>query len=160
LRRLALAGVARPAQQPEGREREGTTGREHAEVADFLPAIRQDMRKEPAETRHAVEAGSAAAGPADFPGGAGDRPVPEADETVVGEGDCADRGGQGGAGGVAVVMGLTRDIPGDGPARRIALLQQASVAHGFFAEGTGEGGKGCDGHTAGGAGGPPGQAVR
>jgi hypothetical protein len=133
---------------------------EKAEVADFLQAIRQDMLKKPAEKRHAVEVGSAEAGTTDFPVGEGDRAVREADETVVGDGDFEDRGGKGGDGGVAVVSGLTMDIPGDGPDLRVDLLQQASVAHVVFEEGTGDGGQGFDGNKEVGAGGPPGHAVR
>ena len=159
LRRPGLAGVALPDQRAEGRERDATAGMEQAEVANLLQAIGQDMREEPAEKRHTVEVGSAEAGTAHFPGGAGARAVREADKTVGGDGDLADRGGQIGEGGVAVVMGLPMDIPGDGPDLGIDVLEQASVAHGFCEEGTGEGGKGVDGDKEGGAGGPPGRAV-
>ena len=133
---------------------------EKAEVADFLQAIGQDMLEEPAEKLHAVEVGGAEAGTAHFPVGEGDRAVREADETVVGDGDLEDIRGKVGEGGVAVVIGLTVDIPGDGPDLRIDLLQQAGVAHVFFEEGTVDGGEGFDGDKEVGAGGQPGRAVR
>jgi len=57
--------------------------------------------------------------------GEGDRAVLEADETLVGDGDCADLGGKGGEGGVAVGIGPTMDIPRDGPALGGEVFQQA-----------------------------------
>ena len=73
---------------------------------------------------------------------------------------CEDRGGEGGAGGGAVVRGLTVDIPGEGPALGGDGLQQTGVAHGVFEERAGEGGEGFDRDQRVGAGGPPGRAVR
>jgi hypothetical protein len=88
---------------------------EKAEVADFHEAIGQDVLKEPAEKLHAVEVGSAEAGTAHFPVGEGDGVVREAHETVVGDGDFEDIGSEVGESRVAVVIGLTMDVPGDGP---------------------------------------------
>jgi len=48
-------------------------------------------------------------------GGEGDRAVPQADEPVVGESDLEDLRSAGGESGVAVVLGLRVDVPGDGP---------------------------------------------
>ena len=86
--------------------------------------------------------------------------VREAHEAAVGESDRADRRGEGREGGVAVVMGLTVDVPGEGPGLGSDVRQPSGVAHGVFAEGAGEGGKGVDRDTDGGTGGPPGRAVR
>jgi hypothetical protein len=70
--------------------------------------------------------------------------VRERDKAAVGEGDLKNRGGKGGAGRVAVVGGLTVDVPGDGPDLGGAVLQQAGVAHLVFEEGARDGGEGCD----------------
>ena len=118
------------------------------------------MREEPAEKLHAVEVGGAEAGTAHFPGGEGDRAVRERDEAVVGDGDLEDRRGEGGEGGVAVVIGLTVDVPREGPGLRIDLLQQTGVAHLVFEEGAGDGGERFDRDKEVGSGGPPGRAVR
>ena len=56
----------------------------------------------------------------------------EADEALVGDGDFEDRGGKGGEGGMAVVIGLRVDVPGDGPDLGIDLLQETGLAHVFF----------------------------
>ena len=117
------------------------------------------MLEEPAEKLHDVEVGGAEAGTAHFPVGEGDRAVREADKTVVGDGDLEDIGGEVGEGGVAVVVGLTVDIPGDGPDLRIDVLQQTGVAHIFFEEGAVDGGEGFDGDKEVGPGGQPGRAV-
>ena len=111
----ALAGVSLHDHQADGRERDGTAGMEKAEVADFLKAIGQDVLEEPAEKLHDVEVGGAWACTAHFPVGEGDRAVRERDEATVGDGDPEDIRGEGGEGGVAVVIGLTVDVPGDGP---------------------------------------------
>jgi hypothetical protein len=132
LRRPARAGVALPDQQADGRERDGTAGMEQAEMADFLKAIGQDVLEKPAEKLHDVKVGSAEACTAHFPGGEGDRAVRKADETVVGDGNREDIRGEVRKGGVAVVVGLTVDIPGDGPDLRVDGLQQAGVAHLFL----------------------------
>ena len=113
--RLVLAGVSLLHHQADGRERDGPAGLEQAAMPDFRKAIGQDRLEEPAEKRHDVELGGAEAGPAHLPGGEGNRAVLQAHETVVGDGNLEDRGGEGGAGRVAVVMGLRVDIPGDGP---------------------------------------------
>ena len=81
------------------------------------------------------------------------------DEAAVGDGDLEDIGGEGGEGGVAVVIGLTVDVPGDGPDLGVDVLQQAGVAHVFFEEGAVDGGEGFDGDKEVGAGGQPGRAV-
>jgi hypothetical protein len=60
---------------------------------------------------------------------------------------------------MAVVIGLTVDVPGDRPDLRIDLLQQIGLAHGFFEERTVDGGEGFDRDKEVGAGGPPGRAV-
>ena len=78
---------------------------------------------------------------------------------MVGDGDLEDIGGEGGEGGVAVVIGLTVDIPGDGPDLGVDVLQQSGVAHLFFEDGAGDGGEGFDGDKEVGAGGAPGRAV-
>ena len=127
--------------------------------ADFHAAVRQDVLQEPAETLHDVQGGGAWACAAHFPGGEGDGTVLEAHDAPVGESGLEDRGGEGGAGGVAVRSGLTMPVPGEGPALGVALLQQTSVAPLFFAERPGDGREGCDGAKAGGAGGAPGRAV-
>ena len=69
-------------------------------------------------------------------------------------------GGEGGEGGVAVVIGLTVDVPGDGPDLGSDVLQQSGVAHVFFEERAVDGGEGFDGDKEVGAGGQPGCAVR
>jgi hypothetical protein len=97
---------------------------EKAEVADFHEAVRQDMLEEPVKKLEGVKVRSAEACPAHFPGGAGDRAVLERDNAAVGDGDLEDRGGERGAGGVAVVIGRTVDVPGDGPDLGVDVLQQ------------------------------------
>ena len=124
-------------------------------MAHLHETMRQDVREEPAEKFHAIKGRGAEADPAHFPGGEGDRAVVQADETVVGDGALEDRGGQGGAGGMAIGRRLTMDVPRDGPDLRVDLLPQSSVAHGVCAEGTGDGGAGFDRDKEVGAGGPP-----
>jgi len=77
-----------------------------------------------------------------------------------GPGGPCDGHGAGGQGGVAVVRGLTRDVPGDGPALGGEVLQPSGVAPGCVPERAGERGEGVDGANAVGAGGAPGRAVR
>jgi hypothetical protein len=132
---------------------------QQAEVADVHQAIGQDGLEEPAEKLHDVKVSGAEAGTAHFPGGEGDHAIREADETVGGESDLEDRGGKGSEGGVAVVVGPTMDVPGDGPGLRINLLQQTSVAHVFFEERTGDGGERFHRDKEVGAGRAPGRAV-
>src|SRR5437660_11990424 len=117
------------------------------------------MLEEPAEKLDGVEVGGAGARPAHFPVGESDRTVREADDALVGEGDPENRGGKGGEGGVAVVMGPTMDIPGHSPDLWVDVLQQASVAHGFFEERAGDGCEGFDGDKEVGSGRAPGRAV-
>ena len=120
-----------------------------AEVADFHEAVRQNMLEEPTETLHDVKASRAEACTAHCPGGAGDRAVRQADETVVGDGDLEAIGGKVRAGGMAVGLRLTVDMPGDGPGLRVDVLQETSVTHRFFDECTVNGGEGFDGDQAG-----------
>jgi hypothetical protein len=143
--RLAIDGGALPDQQADGSRRDGTAGMEKAAMPDLHQALGQDVREDPAEQRQDVQASSAEACTAPVPGGAGDRAVCEADETVGGERALEARGGQGRKGGMALVMGPTMDMPGEGPGLRVDVLQETSVTHRFFAEGTGEGGEGFDG---------------
>jgi len=159
LRWLALAGVALPDQQADGREREGTAGMEKAKMPDFHEALGQDMLEEAAETLHAVEVGGAEAGTAHFPVGEGDRVVCERDKAAVGDGDLEDIRGEVGEGGGAVVIGLTVDVPRDGPDLGIDVLQQFGLGHLFFEEGAVDGGKRFDRDKEVGAGGPPDRAV-
>ena len=104
----------------------------------------EDVREEAAEQRHAVEGGEAAAGPAHGAGGAGARAAREGAKALVGDRDLQDRGGERGAGGVALGVRLTGAMPGDGPALRREVLQPTSGAPLFCAEGTGEGGEGVN----------------
>jgi hypothetical protein len=117
------------------------------------------MLEEPAEKFDDGELGGAEACTAHCPVGEGDGTVLEAHDAAVGESDPEDIGGEGGEGGVAVVLGLARDVPGDRPDLRIDLLQQAGVTHVFFEERTGDASKRFDWDKEGGAGGAPGRAV-
>ena len=146
--------------EADGRERDGAAGMEKTEVADFHEALGQDVLEEPAEKLHDVELGSTWAGTADFPVGEGDRAVCERDDAAVGDGDLEDIGGEIGEGGVAVVVGLTVDIPRDGPDLGSDLLQQAGVGHLFLEDGAVDGGEGFDGNKEVGPGGHPRGAVR
>lgn len=142
--RLGIAGMSLLDQQANGCERDGTAGMQKAEVADFHEAVRQDMLEEAAEKLHDVELCRPWAGTAHFAVGAGDRAVREADETVGGDGHREDIGSEVRQGGVAVVMGLTVDIPGDGPDLGGDVLQEASLAHLFLEKRTGNGGERSD----------------
>ena len=124
-------------------------------MPDFHKAIGPDMLKEPAEKRHDVEVGGAWAGTPHFTVGEGDRAVRERDNAAIGDGDPEDIRGEGGEGGVAVVIGLTVDVPRDGPDLGIDVLQQATVAHLFFEEGAVDRGEGFNRDKEGGAGGQP-----
>ena len=121
--RRAIAGVGLPNHQADRRERDGTAGREPAAVPDFHAAVRQDVRQEPAEKLSGVQGRGAEACTAHFPGGESDRAVREAAEALVSESNRADSGGQRGEGGMAVGMGLTLDMPGEGPDLWIAVRQ-------------------------------------
>src|SRR5262249_17246704 len=92
--------------------------------------------------------------------GEGDRTVLECNDAAVGDGDFADRGGEGGGGRVAMVMGLTVDVPGGGPHLWGHVLQQANLAPCFFAYRAGEQGEGLGRAKEGGAGRQPRSAVR
>jgi hypothetical protein len=133
---------------------------EKAEGTDLLPTSGPHVLKDSPEKLHDVEVGGAGTRPARCPGGEGHGAVLEAHDTAVGDRDLEDIGGEGGKGGGAVVMRPTVDIPGDGPDLGIDVLPQASLAHLGFEERTGEGREGFDGDKEGGAGGPPGRAVR
>ena len=124
-------------------------------MTDFPKAIGQDMLEESAEKLDGVEMGRTWAGTAHFPVGEGDRAVRERDDTAVGDGDFEDRQGEGGEGGVAVVMGLTVDVPGDRPDLGGDVLQQSGLVDGFFEERTVDRGEGFDRDKAVGSGGQP-----
>jgi len=156
---LAIEGGCLPEQQADGLERAGTTGMETAAMPDWHNARGPDMLEASAAQRDGVERGRPGAGTAPWTGGERNRAVLEAHDAAVGEGDPEARGGKGGEGGMAVVVGLTVDVPGAGPDRRLALLQQPSVAPVCPQERPGDGGEGLHGDTAGGSGGVPGWAV-
>jgi hypothetical protein len=59
---------------------------------------------------------------------------PEADTALVGDGDTENLGGEVGEGGVSVVIGLTMDVPGDGPDLWVDVRQQSGLAHIFLKE--------------------------
>src|SRR5262249_19818093 len=62
--------------------------------------------------------------------------VLEAYDAAVGEGNPGDVGGGGDEGGMAMGIGLTVDVPRDGPHLGIDVLQQSGLAHLFFEERT------------------------
>jgi hypothetical protein len=157
--RRGIAGVGLPDQQADGRERDSPAGLEKAEVAALLQALRQDMLEEAAETLQDIALGGTEAGTAPLPVGARHRAVLRAAEPVMGAGDLEDRGGQGGEGGGAVVVRLPGDMPGEGPALRLDVLQQASVVPLFLAQSTVDGGEGCEGDQKVAPGRPPGGAI-
>ncbi len=159
LGRPARAGVDRPPHQAAGRERDSTAGMAQADGADWQAASGQDVRAAPAEQRHAVEGGGTGPRTAHGPVGERDRAVRERDKAAGGEGDLADRGGTGGQGGGAGVLGLPMDMPREGPDRGMDGLPQGGVAQSFWEEGAGEGGERLDGAKAVSAGGPPRRAV-
>jgi hypothetical protein len=132
---------------------------EQAKVADVHAAIGQAMLEEPAEKLYGVKGRGTEAGTAHFPIGDGDGAVCEAHNTAVGDGDAEDIRGEGGAGRVAVVLGLTMDVPGDGPDVGIDGLQQTGLAHLVFEERAGDGGARLDRDKAVGSGGQPSRAV-
>jgi len=118
------------------------------------------MLEEPAEKLHDVEVGGAEACTAHFPGGERDGAVREAHETVVGDSDLEDIRSEVGDSGVAVVLGLTVDVPGDGPDLGIDTLEQTGAVHLFFDERPVDGRERFHGNQEVGAGGAPGCAVR
>ena len=144
----AIAEKARDTQDPGGRH-----------LDQLQEALGPDVREAPAETLPDVEVGQARAGTAHLTRGDGDGAVCEAHDTAVGESDSEDRRGEGGAGGVAMMMGLTVDVPGDGPDLGGDGLQPSGWAQGGLAKSAGEGGERCDRDKEMGAGGPPWCAV-
>jgi hypothetical protein len=60
---------------------------------------------------------------------------------------------------VSVVIGLTLDVPGDGPDLWGKVLQQSGLAHVFLKKSAGERGEGCDGDKEVSSGGAPCRAV-
>src|SRR5262249_59571970 len=90
----------------------------------------------------------------------GHGPIREAHDAAVGDGDLEDIRGEVGEGGVAMVIGLTVDVPGDGPDLGVDVLQQASLAHVVFEERAVDGGERFDRDKEVGSGGAPGRAVR
>src|SRR5262245_20881506 len=59
-----------------------------------------------------------------------------------------------------MVLGLTVDVPGDAPDRRVGRLSQGGLAHRVFEERAVGGGERFDGDKEVGAGGEPGRTVR
>ena len=110
--------MALPDQQEAGREWDGTAGREQTAVTDLHQALGPDMLEESPETRDGVEMGRPGADTAPVPGGESDGTVLEAPDAAGGEGDREDGRGAGGEGGGAMVIGLTVDVPGEGPDHR------------------------------------------
>ena len=102
------------------------------------------MLEEPAEKFHDVELGGAWARTARFTIGEGDGAVLERNDAAVGDGDLEDIGGEVGEGGVSIVIGLTVDVPGDGPDLWGDVLQQSNLAHGFFEQSAVDQGEGFD----------------
>jgi hypothetical protein len=143
----------------EGVVRDGTACLEKAAVADFHEAVREHVLEEPAEKLHDVKGGGAWACPGRFTGGESDHAVLEADDALVGESDLEDIGGEGGEGGVSVVIGLTMDVPEDGPDLGVDVLQQSGLAHVFLKKSAGDRCEGFDGDKEVGSGGAPGRAV-
>jgi hypothetical protein len=120
---------------------------EKAAVADLPEAIGPDVLEEPPEKLHDVEVGRAWACTAHCTVSERDGAVLARDEATVGDGDPEDIRGKGGASGVAVVIGLTVDVPGNGPDLWGDGLSQSGLAHVFFAQSAGDGGEGCDRDT-------------
>src|SRR5262245_53117558 len=109
-----------------------TAGMPKAEVTDFHEAVREDMLQEPADKLHSVEVGGSWTDTARFTIGESDGAVLERDDAAIGDSDPEDIGSKVGEGRVAMVIGLTMDVPGDGPDCWGDVLQQSNLAHGFF----------------------------
>ena len=135
-RRLASAGVGRHDPQAERVGRYGTAGMLQAAVPAFDAAIGEHMLEEPTDTLQSVEVGDSRACTARCTRGESDRAVRARDDATLGESDPEDRGGEGGESSVSVVIGLTVDVPGDGPHLGSAVLQQSSLAQSFFEDGS------------------------
>jgi hypothetical protein len=101
-------------------------------MTDFHEAIGQDVLEESADKLESVEMSRAWTGTAGFTVGEGDGAVCEAHDTSVGDSDPEDIRGEVGEGRVSVVIGLTMDVPGDGPDLRINVFQQSSCMHLLF----------------------------
>ena len=144
-----------PDHETDGRERDGTAGMEKTEVTDFHQAIGQDMLEESADKLDGVEVGRTWSGAAHCTVGERHRAILEAHDAAVGDSDPEDRGGEGGEGGVAVVVGLAMDMPGESPSLRIDLFQQTGLAHVFFEERAVDRGEGFDRDKEVGSGGHP-----
>ena len=136
---LGSTEVARPAHQPEGGRCESAAGVHEAEGPDLHTAVGEDLREEPTEKLHSLEARGASTRPAGCAGGAGNGPVRQRAETAVGASDPEASRGTGCAGRVAVLLGLSVAVPGDGPAVWVARLQESGVAHVFFKDGAVDG---------------------
>ena len=112
----------------------GTACMQKAAVTDFHEAIREDMLQEPADKLHGVEVGGSWACTFRFTIGESDGAVLKREEAAIGDSDPEDIGGEVCEGGVAVVIGLTMDVPGDGPDLWGDVPQQSGVAHSFLKE--------------------------
>ena len=132
---------------------------EQAARPDLHKAIGQDRLEESAQTLDGVAMRRTEAGTAHLTGGERHRAVREAHDAAMGDGDPADRGGKGGAGGVSVRIGLPGDVPGDGPHVGGEVLPPSSLAHLVCDDGAGDGGEGVAGDKDVGAGGHPWRAV-
>ena len=104
--------------------------------------------------------GHARAGTARCTIGESDSAVLERDDAAVGDSDPEDIRGEGGAGRVAVGVGLAVNVPGGVPDQGVDLRQQSSLIHIFFEESAVNGCKGFHGDRAVGSGGEPCRAVR
>jgi hypothetical protein len=109
---------------PDSRRVDGTAGAQKANMSDLHAARGQDVVQDPAQKLHDVKLGGARAGAAGLAGRAGADTVLERDHTAVGDGHCADRGGEGRQGRGAVRVGLAVHVPGGVPALWGALVDQ------------------------------------
>jgi hypothetical protein len=130
-----------------------------AAVPDFHEAIGQDMGEEPVEKLDNVAGEGSWACTARLTIGDGDGAVVEAHDAAVGDGAPEDLGGEGGEGRVALGIGLSVDVPGDGPDLWIDVLSQPGAAHVFLEERAGEGREGFHRDKEVGSRGSPGRAV-
>jgi hypothetical protein len=109
------------------------------EVSALHESIGQDMREEAADKLDRIESDGTRPGTSRFAGREGDLTVLERHETAIGDGDPADLRGEGGDGRLAVWPGRRMDIPGDRPAPRVAVLEQARLSPVVFEHSPGEG---------------------
>jgi hypothetical protein len=128
-----------------------------AAMADLHAAVREAVLEEPAEHLDGVEGGGTLSNATGF--AVGDGAVLERDDSALGDGDLADRGGEVGERGLAVRIGLAGDIPGDVPDGWGDVSPPAGLAHVFFEEGAVDGREGLHGDKEVGPGGEPGGAV-